>query len=314
MAKSPWIPLTLGLGILVLGTALIIFIPETTHLRSSEAEELILDPSSDQTGSSKKIKSGFVAVTVTQISDGFKRIHDASTVLHSLPILMLIFSFVTAPVVNQSMDLALRYISKRFSWELRQTGLLVSLRALVNILVLLLIIPSLSSYMTERLHYSSQARDLSLARCSAVMLFVGALTFAASPTIVLTILGMVICTLGGGFVFLTRSLITTLVDKEHVARLYAAIAIVEIVSSIAAGPSIAALFAVGLKLKGPWLALPFYALALVCFVSGIGVWCFRLPTQKREDIPCGDGDHQTLSGSDVFLPKNTAEGRVLDHV
>lgn len=159
---------------------------------------------------------------------------------------------------------------------------------------------------------SAKAKDLALARYSAVMLFVGALVFAASPTIGLTIIGLVIFTLGGGFVALTRSLITTLVDKEHVARLYAAIAIVEILSSLAAAPSIAGLYAAGLKLKGPWLALPFYVLAFVCFVSGIGVWCFKLLRKPQEEMPYGDEDYDTIMGNTLFLETDTAEAGLIN--
>lgn len=314
MAKSPWIPLTLGLGLLVFGTSLIMFIPETAHKRSSETAELTPDSSSEHSLSSKRDKPGLFTTIKFQVSDGFKRVYEASTVLHSLPILLLLITFMTEPVGRQSMDLTLRYISKRFSWALRQTAFLLSLRAFVTIVLLVLIIPSLSFYLTERLHFSPKTKDLALARYSAVMLFVGALTFAASPSIALTIIGLVIYTLGGGFTALTRSLITTLVGKKHVARLYAAIAIVEIVCALAAGPSIAALYAAGLKLKGPWLALPFYVLAFVCFMSGLGVWCFGLLAKKKEEMPYGDEDRDTIIGNTVFLETDTAEAGLINTV
>jgi hypothetical protein len=218
------------------------------------------------------------------------------------------------PVGRQSMELSLRYISKRFSWPLRQTGFLLSLRAFVNFVLLLGILPAWPFYLTERLHFSAKTKDLTLARYSAVMLLVGASVFAASPTVGLTIIGSVIFTLGGGFVALTRSLITTLVDKEHIARLYAAIAIVEILSSLAAGPSIAALYAAGLKLKGPWLTLSFYVLASLCFVSGLGVWCLGLLRKPQEEMPYGDEDRDTIIGNTVFLETDPTEAGIINTV
>jgi MFS family permease len=131
------------------------------------------------------------------------------------------------------------------------------------------------------------------------------LIFAASPTIGLALFGLVIYTLGGGFAPLTRALITTLVDKEHIARLYAAIAVVEVTTALAAGPSIATLYAAGLKLKGPWLALPYYALTIICFLAGLGVWCFGFLTRKQEEIPYGDEDRDTMVGNTVFLEGDT---------
>jgi hypothetical protein len=312
MAKSPWIPLILGLGVLIFGTSLIMFIPETIHLRPSETEGLAPDSSS---GHSKRGKTDYFTAIKTQTLDAFKRIYESSTVLHSLPILLLLITFITEPVGRQASDLSIRYISKRFSWTLRQTGFLASLRALVNIILLLGILPALSYYLTERLHFSSQTKDLSLARYSAVMLFIGSLIFASSPNIGLAIIGLVIYTLGGGFVSLTRSLITTLVDKEHIARLYAAIAVVEVISSLAAGPSLAALYAAGLKLKGPWLALPYFALATICFTGGFGVWCFGFLTKKQdEEMPYGDEDRDTIVGDTVFLEGDMAGPGIINPV
>lgn len=305
MAKSPWIPLTLGLGTLIFGTSLIVLIPETLHLHASEAADLTPDSSSERSSSSKQGRSNFFMTAKIQISDAFRRIYESTAILHSLPILLLLITFITEPVGRQSIDLSLRYISKRFSWELRETAFLQTLCAFVNIILLLAILPGLSIYLTEHLHFSSKAKDLSLARYSVTMLVIGALIFAASPTIGLALFGLVIYTLGGGFAPLTRALITTLVDKEHIARLYAAIAVVEVTTALAAGPSIATLYAAGLKLKGPWLALPYYALTIICFLAGLGVWCFGFLTRKQEEIPYGDEDRDTMVGNTVFLEGDT---------
>ena len=311
MAKSPWIPFMLGISLLAFGTSLVVFIPETGRRKS--AEELNRDSASEH-GSSLQEKFDFFTTIKLRISNGLKQLYEASKVLHSLPILLLLITFLTDPVGKQSLDLSLRYISKRFSWALRETGFLLSLRAIVNIILLLVILPSVSYYLTERLHLSSKAKDLALARYSAVMLFIGALTFAVSSTVGLTVFGLVIYTLGGGFCSLTRSLITTFVDKEHVARLYAAIAVVEVVTALAAGPSLAALYAAGLKLKGPWLALPYYVLTVVCFMGGLGVWCFGLLEPKPEEMPYGDEDRDTIFGDSVFLHEDTAETGIINTV
>ncbi len=70
---------------------------------------------------------------------------------------------------------------------------------------------------------------------------------AGSPNIELTVFGFMVWTLGTGFTSLTRSIITTLVDQQHIGRLYAAIAVVETIGALAAGPILQTLYTWGLK-------------------------------------------------------------------
>ena len=129
-------------------------------------------------------------------------------------------------------------------------------------------------------------------------------------------MGLIVWTLGTGFGALTRALITTLVDKEHVGRLYAAIAVVESSSALAAGPTLAALYSLGLKLKGPWVGLPFFCLAVITFVSGLGVWCFGFLKKKQdiEEMPYGDEERETVVGNTVLLEPDSFESGTINVV
>lgn len=82
---------------------------------------------------------------------------------------------------------------------------------------------------------------------------------------------------------LTRSVITTLVDQQHIGRLYAAVSVVETTSSLIAGPLLGALYTWGLKWKGPWIGLPFYCLAGITFISSIGVFTFSYFEEKKDN-------------------------------
>lgn len=76
--------------------------------------------------------------------------------------------------------------------------------------------------------------------------------------------------LGAGLVPLSRSLVTSYFPSSNIANLNTLIGIVGITGSIFAGPSIAWLFATGMKLKGAWLGLPYIGLAaelVSCFVA-----------------------------------------------
>jgi MFS-type transporter involved in bile tolerance (Atg22 family) len=186
---------------------------------------------------------------------------------------------------------------------------------LINILLLLFFIPILSTLLISKFHFTSQRKDLYLARTSSLFLITGArksiisfliptslpilnhfipnlstlltppqVLLATSPSLPLTLVGLVIYTLGTGFVSLVRSLITSLVDAEHVARLYAIIAVVETSSALVAGPMVAGLYEMGLEWKGAWLGLPFWGLAGVLMVGAVGAWCVRFDGEERNVV------------------------------
>ena len=83
-----------------------------------------------------------------------------------------------------------------------------------------------------------------------------------------------------------------MVDQQHVGRLYAAIAVVETVGNLAAGPALAGLYALGLKWKGGWVGLPYFCLAVISLVGALGMWSFgyvgrgevRDESEYRDDI------------------------------
>ena len=255
-------------------------------------------------------------VVTKRLVTNIRRVREAARVVKSLPILLLLVTFLQQPFGSQSVGLSVRYISKRFSWKLYQTGFLLSLRALVNIILLLGIIPLISHILAKRFHYSPKAKDLLLAQVSAIFLVAGAAIVAASPNVVFTIFGLLTWTMGTAFTSLCRSLITTLVDKQHVGRLYSVIAMVETVGGLIAGPSLAGFFALGLKWKGLWIGLPFFAVAAITLIAGFGVWCFGCLTRNSdtEDLPYHDEEHETLVGHTVRMEVDTGDVGVINDV
>jgi MFS family permease len=190
---------------------------------------------------------------------------------------------------------------------LREAGYLLSLRAFVNFVLLLALLPGLSRYLVKHLHFSSTGKDLLLARISVIVLVLGALLIAISPTIILTIIGLVIFSLGTGTTALTRSLVTSLVDQEHVGRLYAAIGLVETVGNLSAGPTLAALYTWGLQLQGPWVGLPFFALAVICSVGAIGIWSFGCLTRKHPSDRLPSGEEEDIDDNSLLVMPDSVE-------
>lgn len=317
MAKSPWIPLIMGLSGFLIGPCLLVFVPETLHLRPRQTESATLTPdnASEQSVSTtdETDQQGFFTTIIKQASNSLKEAYGSLSVLHSLPILLLLIPFLMQPLIAQSVALSIRYVSNRFHWKLRQASFLLSLRAFINFALLLALLPGLSWYLIKRLHFSPTEKDLFLVRFSVIVLVLGALLIGISPTIVGTIIGMIIFTLGTGTVALTRSLITSLVDQEHVGRLYAAIGLVETCGGLAAGPMLAGLYTLGLQLQGPWVGLPFLAVAVICSVGGVGIWGFGCLNRRlsRERVPSGEEeeDETTL----LILP-DLAEGGAINVV
>jgi MFS family permease len=319
MARSLWLPLLLGFGILALGAfSFALIIPETLHLRRqvTGSPMLTADLASDRSTSRngrKHVKPSFFTAIKTKASESLKKLHGATSVLHSLPILLLLASFVVAPFSKHALGLSIRYVSNRFHWTLRKTAFLLSLRAGINIVLLLVILPSISYLLISKLHYTSKTKDLFLARFSIIFLTIGSLLIASSPTTSLTILGLSVWTLGTGFSSLTRSLITTLVDQQHVGRLYAVIAVVETVGGLIAGPTLAALYALGLKWKGGWVGLPYFLLAGISLIGALGVWSFGCVgrREKRGD-PEGEGEYRDDVDDDrILLGPDPADGDMI---
>ncbi|KAG4033905.1 hypothetical protein MFRU_004g04010 [Monilinia fructicola] len=276
MAHSPWICLSCGVAVLTLGLCLITFVPETLHFHTSETSTLVPDaPSSRYLSDSSSDLNEDLKLTLSRRLSDF---YITSRPLLTLPVLLLLLPSITSVIGQQSIDLSIRYISTRFSIPLSHASLILSLRALINILLLVILIPTLSSLLITNFHFSSTHKDLLLARISSLFLICGALIVAISPSLHLAIIGLVIYTLGTGFVSLVRSLLTSLVDQKHVARIFAMIAVVETSSALVAGPAVAGLYELGLIWRREWtgwLGLPFVGLASVCCVGGMGVWCVR---------------------------------------
>jgi hypothetical protein len=102
---------------------------------------------------------------------------------------------------------------------------------------------------------------------------------------------MIIQTSGSGFVFLTRSIITTLVDRDETARLYTVIEIIQSFGNVVASLSITTVFQLGLRLGGFWVGLAWMMTSsLFCMVAA-AIWFFQLPpTPQTPEFVVGEFD------------------------
>jgi len=199
--------------------------------------------------------------------------------LRSRPFCLLLTTFFIEQLTTKTTRFGVRYTSKRFGWSIASFGYLLSVRASVSIILLLVILPLLSSMlMSDKFpfHYTARDKDLSLARLSSIALVCGSL-LTADPTIGVVVSGFLLSTLGSGFSGFCRSLATTFVDQRHIAKMYTLLNIVDTIGAFLAGPLMAWAFIVGIRLRGSWLGLPYIVLAVCGAMAAVAIYCVRLP-------------------------------------
>lgn len=298
MAKSPWIPILLGISFTTLGSLLILLIPETLHMqdRRTNTSHVALATSTNDFPHNCKPQNSLFATMKHKFSHTFRTFLSSLSILNSAPLVLLLITFIIKPLSSQSEDISLRYISNRFHLPLRLSSFLWSLRAAVQIILFLLILPFLSKIMITHFKIPSSKVDLHLARTSILILTLGSLLIALAPTLPLAILGIAVFTLGAGFISTMRSLITTLVDRQHKGQLYAAVAVVETTGRLIAGPGFAQLYIVGLRLKGIWVGLPFFGMSFICGLAVVAVWAAGWVMSKRKWV-WENGEDEILENS-----------------
>lgn len=89
-------------------------------------------------------------------------------------------------------------------------------------------------------------------------------------------MGLVIISLGGGYNVLIRSLLTSIVEANHVGTLYNTIAVTETVGLVIAGPLLSASFRRGLEMGGAWIGLPFIVAGGLFVTAIVVVFSIRL--------------------------------------
>ena len=298
MAKSVWTPLLLVLVFDLLGFAILLALPETlphTMPIDIAANPLLADESSDDESEDRTpLEDDDSSPKKPTAIDRFKK--SFRFITRDTAVIALVITFLISKVGRQSINILLQYVSKRYHWTLskvsfkpgmlmkhqstytaQKTTLLLSLRAGVNIILFLFVLPLLSAYAFA--NATTSFKDLFISRISIVLMVLGSLALSVSSTAALMIIGLIIYTMGTGFVPVVRSLITSRVEAHHasktsdIGRLYAVIAVMEGIGSLVAGPGMAFAFRVGMKMGEAWLGLPFLV-ATVLFggIAGVMFW------------------------------------------
>lgn len=325
MVLDPWIPFMVGYAIIFSGMLFVLLLPETMHTipgTASPPSNVELDELSDeykQVGQKPEngayhdesdVEAGqdqhahmswsYPANSGSSIYNKAGHLWSRSWnscrfytkpylfIFKRRPVLLMLSAFLIYRLSRGSSWFLNQYISTRYSWSLAAANLLVGSRPAVSIPVLLFGLPWLKSrYLDSR--KSATEKDLSLARASIVCLTIGTLGIGLSPAVGTLIPSMVVQTCGSGFVFLARSIITTLVERDETARLYTVVEILQSVGNVVASLSITGVFQIGLKMGGFWVGLAWMMTSTLFAMVAIAIWFFRLPPTAHEpDFVVGD--------------------------
>lgn len=315
MSLDPWIPLVTGFAIVMGGMMLILALPETKHalparpleqppLEMSElADELepkhnshepnapepyYEEPDTDEhrvnEAPSWSIPSHYSHQSFSaKIHANYRfYLRPYLFILSRKPVLLLLTAFLVYRLSRGSSWFLAQYISIRYSWTLAESNFLVACRPTVSIPLFIFGLPYLKRVLSTR--YSATEKDLWLARGSIICLTIGTLGIGLSPSIATVISSMIVQTCGSGFLFLVRSIITTLVKRDETARLFTAIEIIQSFGNVIASLTITTVFQVGLRLGGFWIGLAWMMTSSLFCLVGLAIWYFKLPLSPTPEF------------------------------
>ncbi|KAK2749925.1 hypothetical protein FQN57_005342 [Myotisia sp. PD_48] len=293
LKTGPWFPYYLGAGFFFFCSLLVYLLPETIPNETStfdfEYTPLSLIEDDDTHTEQDERRHQPLPPRKSTIKRTLKSLflqawRESKTVFKNRTIILLMSTFFLSTLAQRQDDLLLLYTSIRYNTTISKAGFIRSIMACVSIVLLLVILPITSNYLTSSLRLPSNKKDLVLAKISIAFLVLGCFAVGLAPTIALMICGVIISTLGCGFGGSCLSMISTLVEPRYAARVYSLVSLIEMMGAFVGGPLVATLFRLGLNLEqSSWIGLPFYATGTVHSLVAIAVWFVRLPTSTFED-------------------------------
>lgn len=223
MSKNPWIPYFIYSVLTILGGMVpLLLLPETLRKTSPEAETLSRDTGPDDERHAE-VDSTPPIPTHSAMALRLRPLVKRNVI--AVPL-----AFFVSALGRQSTSFLLQYIRQRFNWKYEkaralimaiipvwcsaltnrgtfypQASLLITVRAAINLALLLVALPALNRVLVKR-KMSAQGKDLLISRLSLAFFAVGSLVISAAPIVALAALGIAIFALGYGFAPAARSL------------------------------------------------------------------------------------------------------------
>ena len=278
MERSPWVPMWLALELWLLAVVVACVLPETIHMR----EQLLAPGLHHGSPDSLSLKDDDAHGLFQRTKLAAWRFGKAASFLvEDMRVFILLCCFMIGMLTLESNNVLLQYVSKRFDWSLSQATLFLSIRYVLNVFILIILLPLVGRLLQSRLHLTAAAKDLWLSRAGILLKLFGFIVIGGAPNIPLLGIGLTLLVSGGGTMLCMRSLITSLVEPQHIARLYNAISVLDTLGLMTGGPVMAACFRWGMKSGGSWIGLPFWFCGLLVALVGVALWILSFPEAER---------------------------------
>ncbi|KAL4893000.1 MFS general substrate transporter [Aspergillus ambiguus] len=319
MDFDPWIPLIVGWVVVFVGMLGALTLPETMHAfpaqqsekgtnlemsrlsitsdgrkrtlsKEYDGDDLSDAGSSDDDDTKSNPLTSKHSILTKLKSQAHTYLSPYSFIVKNKRITLLLTAFLVYRLSRGSSWFLIQYISVRYDWSLAEANFLMSFKPALTIPLFLIVLPAISRYLLRTM--KTNKKDLQLARVSIIFLALGTLGIGLSPSIATLVPSLLIQTAGSGFVYLTRSLITTLVEREETARLFTIIEVLQSVGNVIASLAITAVFQIGLELGGVWIGLAWMMTSTAFTLVGTGISPF---------IPIPSPSHGLWLPVNIFL-------------
>ncbi|KAJ5908192.1 hypothetical protein N7495_000874 [Penicillium taxi] len=168
------------------------------------------------------------------------------------------------------------YTTKRFHVSYGKASYVNTLNAAANLISLFILLPAVIYLFDKKLRWVIAVRDKRIAQISALMMSLRCFIIFIAPNLLFLIIGIVIFGLGSSFTVTARTLVTSLVDAEHISTVYATISTISSLGMLVAGPLLAFTFHMGMALGDLWVGMPFLFAAVLYALTVFGVSSVKL--------------------------------------
>ncbi|OLN96521.1 hypothetical protein CCHL11_00775 [Colletotrichum chlorophyti] len=280
LTKNPWLPIGLGTALLVIGTCMPPFIPETLELRRAadrQIEGRLHRPEAEDDG--RKDKRTLKEQIIFAVKNDMGHVYNF--LLTSKRVIGLILGFnLTVIVKYVKVDIMTQYVHNLFGWSWAKATLLGTVSTITNMAMLLAVLPALGWLITKRTGIHPLIRDLWLTRMTGILLTLGCFMVSIAFAPWFLVAALIIFSTGTCYTNICRAVLNAVVEPHTIGTLNTAITWVEQVSMLISAPVISALLRAGNAAGGVWVGLPYMMATLMAVGGTLVVFAYRLPGDK----------------------------------